>query len=151
MKYIYTIGNCSGVSHAEAKEWRDKIQRYFKSNTFRETVKVINITDYYSYETKFHESDKEIADFCERSIKKADAVIVNNYKLDSSGGSQREIGLAKAYNIPIFVFDDVRISNVYSWDKVWAERIFSNSIQNLESSSNLEDCCAHVLKYIINA
>lgn len=140
MKYIYTIGNCSGVSHAEAKEWRDKIQSYF--DTWAEDyVKVINITDYYSYETKFHETDKEIANFCERSIKKADAVIINNYKMDSSGGSQREIGLAKAYGIPIFIFDESPCYQIYPWDIYWSERIFEN----------IEKCCSHVLSYIINA
>ena len=60
-KHIYTIGNCSGVSHAEAKKWRDEIKEYFDTYSNVVSVKVINITDYYSYEEKFHETDKEMA------------------------------------------------------------------------------------------
>lgn len=143
MKYIYTIGNCSGVSHAEAKKWRDSVQEYF--DTWAEDyVKVINITDYYSYETKFHETDKEIANFCERSIKKADAVIINNHFLSTSRGSGSEIGLSRAYQVPMFIFDEYENPKFYPWDEYWCERLFTGEYA-------LSECCDHVLKYIINA
>lgn len=143
MKYIYTIGNCSKVSHAEAKEWRDRIRYYFDTYS-DEKVKVINITDYYSYEEELHETDKEIADFCERSIKKSECVIVNNDKLDTSGGSQREIGLARAYGVPIFIINKDNYEDIYPWDLYWAERIFNGE-------DSLSFCCDHVLNYIVNA
>lgn len=140
MKYIYTIGNCSKVTHLEAKGWRDCIKLYlelFSDNL----VKIINITDYYSYDEKFHDTDKEIANFCERSIKKSDCVIVNYDKLDTSSGSQREIGLARAYGVPIFIINKDGELGLYPWDLYWCERVFED----------LGECCEHVSKYIINA
>lgn len=142
-KYIYTIGNCSKITHKEANVWREYCQNYFDNCSEKVKVKIINICDYYSYDEKFHNTDKEIAKFCKREIKKSCCVIVNNHKLDISGGSQREIGLAEAWDIPIFIFNEY-LENIYSWDKVWAERYE-------EGSNSLDEILDHVLEYVVNA
>lgn len=141
-KYVYAIGNCSSISHSRAREWRQELDKcLINSNAGKDSIRVIDITDYYSYEEKFHETDGEIADFCLRSIIKSDVVVVNNFMLNSSSGSGREIGIARALNKPIFIINE-SYGNIYPWDLHWAERVFSGS-------DAIGNCANHILKYVM--
>lgn len=139
-KYVYAIGNCASISNEHAREWRQKLDECFMNMHKRECVKVIDITDFYSYEEEYQKSNNEIPDFCLRAIEKSEAVVINNQMLYLSQGSGREIGYAKALNKPIFIINEGSY-DIYPWDERWAERTF-------EGTDAISDCAKHILKYV---
>lgn len=140
-KYVYAIGNCADISNAEAREWRMRLDKQLRAACAScDNVRVIDITYFYGYEKKLHDTDSEIADFCLRAISKADAIVINNSKLSTSQGSGREIGYAKALNKPMFLVNEYD-EDVYPWDLHWCERVFTGE-------DAIKDCASHILHYV---
>lgn len=93
MKQFYLAGGISGLSFDESNKWREILKSALWS------AKVINPVDYYNYDVRMHDTEKEIRNFELNLVRHSDLVIVN-FNQPSSIGTAQELAVAYEHRIP---------------------------------------------------
>ena len=104
---IYLAGKMSGLSFEEMNEWRQKLKKLLEmmAEVSGCKIKVINPVDYYNFEDKWHQSEREIEEYDLSHVVSSDIVIVNLDGLASSDGTKYEIYEAyRHHGIPVIAF-----------------------------------------------
>lgn len=130
MKKVYLAGamQCFGKDSYKAKEWRDKVKKYFEDCC--ECFEIISPTDYYEYGTKRHKTEREVMRFDLRKVKEADVILVNLDNIRDSLGTSDEILYAYINGKTIIGFlshevdDEYTIMNlIHPWKYEQIDRI----------------------------
>lgn len=135
---IYEAGKMSGLTFEEMNNWRVKLKKKLLNvaEFANYSITVINPVDFYNFEEKRHQSEKEIEDYDLAHVISSDIIIVNLEGLDNSDGTKIEIYEAN-YNrkIPVIAFGNRKLyNNLHPWIK--------NAITRVENSID------EVVKYI---
>ena len=107
-----------GLTFEEMNSWRFEISTALKNIALDLgcKLKVINPVDYYNFEEKKYQSQKEVEDFDLRHIVSSDIIIVNLDGLNSSDGTKYEMFEAYRHNIPVITFGDKELYNkLHPW------------------------------------
>lgn len=109
----------SGLSFDEMNNWRKiakekllKAAEYMGCN-----IKVINPVDYYNFEEKIYQSEKEVEEFDLKHVISSDIVIVNLDGLNTSDGTKIEIHDANYHSkIPVIAFGNIKLyEGLHPW------------------------------------
>ena len=112
---IYLGGKMSGLSYDEMNSWRidakEKLKRTAELTGYK--CKVFSPCDFYNFESKMYQSEKEVMDYDLFHVEHSDFLIVNALGLSTSSGTQIEIYDAWIHKIPVFVFG--QYDNKHPW------------------------------------
>lgn len=127
---IYLAGKMSGLTFDEMNKWRYETIYMLKSFSDYTQYKltIINPVDYYNFENKKHQSEKEIKEYDLNHVITSDIVIVNLDGLNTSDGTKYEISqAARNYNIPVIAFGDKKLyDELHPWYKDDITRVENN-------------------------
>lgn len=94
---IYTAGKMSGLTYERQMGWRNKLEGIIRSRTNAD-ICFIHPPLFYSYEEKFHKSEREILEWELSQIKTCDIVVFDLSTVHDSIGTTMELAFAKAAN-----------------------------------------------------
>lgn len=124
---IYLAGKMGGLSYEEMNGWRNVLKLSLeKLGKFTGTkVKIVNPVDYYNFEEKKYQSEKEVEDYDLAQVVSSDIVIVNLDGLSSSDGTKYEIFEAyRNHKIPVIAFGSRELYNqLHPWVKSKITRV----------------------------
>ena len=133
---IYLAGKMSGLTLNEMNKWRYETIYTLKSFSDYAQYKltIINPVDYYNFENKKHQSEKEIKEYDLNHVITSDSVIVNLDGLNTSDGTKYEISqAARNYNIPVIAFGDKKL---YDELHPWYNDDITRVEKNIETVAN---------------
>lgn len=120
----------SGLSYKEYTEWRNRVQKALYSINDGTHVEVIDPAEYYNYEIKFHQTEKEIMRFELRAVESSSLLIANLDRINESVGSVFELAYAFKNNIPIIGLKEKDDIAIHPWIEEVCDRI-ETSVDNL--------------------
>lgn len=121
---IYLGGGMSGLTFEEQYKWRKYIKKTLESCECNYKVKVCNPVDYYNFEEKFHETEREVMEFDLHKVRTSNLIIVN-FNAPQSLGTMAEIAIAYEHRIPVIGLNEKGFE-LYSWQVEMCGRIFNN-------------------------
>ena len=98
---IYLAGGMSGLSFKDSNGWRAVVTMALEShgcNTGR--LIIINPNDYYNFQEKTYETEREVREFDLYKLRHSDLVIVN-FNDPKSIGTAQELAVAAEHRIPV--------------------------------------------------
>lgn len=110
----------------DSNAWRQQIQNDFQYDS----VQVINPNDFFNFQHKDYESEREVRNFDLNMLRNSNLVIVNFNKPDSIGTAQ-ELAIAHELHIPVLGLNDNR-SEIHPWLKECCDRIFDSMNELIE-------------------
>ena len=146
MKSIYLIGAMQvyGSKSEEAKEWRNKVKRYFSEYSLN--FECVCPTDYFEYGSDSYKTNREVMRFDLRKVRESDIMLVNLKDIRQSIGSSDEIFYAYMLGKPIIGFiendfkEDELIEYVHEWKYEQIDRIETGE-------DALEKVCNYIKEY----
>ena len=118
---IYEAGKMSGLSFDEMNNWRQdlKLQLQLAAEISGHKIQVINPVDYYNFEEKKYQSEKEVMEYDLAHVITSDIIVVNLNGLSTSDGTKIELHDARYHNrIPVIAFGDRKLyENSHPWIK----------------------------------
>lgn len=140
---VYLSGKMSGISFSEMNDWRVNATTKLKIAAYDAGVNitVINPVQYYNFEEKRHQTEREVQEFDLHHTITSDIVIVNLKWLYSSIGTIIELHDANYHNkIPIIAFGDKSdYESLHPWVK--------NTITRVED--NIDDVVAYIKDFYL--
>lgn len=137
--HIYLSGSMSDVSFEEQSKWRQQIQDAIIYNYDCEIKpEFFNPVQYFNFEEKRHESEREIMNFDLNALRKSDLIIVN-FNNPSSIGTAMEMMLGYEMRIPILGLNKDR-NKIHPWLECCCDRIFGN----------IKDLVEYVVEFYLN-
>lgn len=130
--FIYLAGGMSGLTLEEQNQWRERVNCYledFLKSPFY-AVHAINPTDYYNFQEKRHETEREVMNFDLHKVKQSNLVIVN-FNAPQSLGTMAELATAYDNGIPIIGLNMCG-ADLHPWQMEMCERIFEDMEDMLE-------------------
>lgn len=117
----------SGLSWEAMNHWRQQLKTQLLSaaEISGYQLQVINPVEFYNFEEKRHQSEKEIQDYDLAHVTSTDLILVNLEGLNSSDGTKLELRDANYHNrIPVIAFGNrVLYENLHPWIKSNITRI----------------------------
>ena len=118
---IYEAGKMTGLTFDAMNDWRVELkQKLVEASNFTgyETL-VINPVDFYNFEEKRHQSEKEVEDYDLAHVISSDIIVVNLNGLSSSDGTKFELHDGNYHNrIPVIAFGDKKLyKDLHPWIK----------------------------------
>ena len=105
---IYLAGKMAGLSIEEQTTWRKfvaaELDKYSDMANYK--TNVISPCDYFNFEEKRQQNEREVMNFDISLVRSSDIVIVNTTELNSSIGSVIEIYEAYKNDIPVIAYDE---------------------------------------------
>lgn len=126
---IYLAGKMSGLSFDDMNNWRVEIKELLNISSmfYKGNLDIVNPVDYYNFQTKLHQSEKEVHDYELKHVTTSDIIIVNLDGLCSSDGTKIELREAYVNNIPVIAFGNKNIYNdLHPWIKLYITRVEDN-------------------------
>lgn len=118
---IYLAGKMSGLSWEAMNHWRQqlKTQLLAAAEISGYQLQVINPVEFYNFEEKRHQSEKEIQDYDLAHVTSSDLILVNLEGLNSSDGTKLELHDANYHNkIPVIAFGNHKLYEaLHPWIK----------------------------------
>ena len=135
---IYLAGACKHVKD-EGKTWRAEARVAFQMIEKYNGVQicVIDPTEYFSYSTPVHKTDKQVKNYYMSRIRKCDILLANLVDSALSPGTAQEVQFAVDNNIPVISFGH---ENTYPW------------LENVDSDivfDNLQEAIRYIKEYYI--
>lgn len=128
----------SGLSFEKMNNWRKnlKLELLRVAGNAGYQIQIINPVDFFNFEEKRYQSDKEVMDYDLSHVISSDIIIVNLDGLNTSDGTKIELHDANYHNkIPVISFGKYDIyKDLHPWIK--------NNITRFENTTN------DVIKYI---
>mgnify|MGYP003286534801 FL=1 len=105
---IYLAGKMQGLTYEEMTKWRNMFRDNLEdcSDATNSKINVISPCDYFNFEEKRQQNEKEVMNFDISLVRSSDIVIVNTTELNSSVGSVIEIYEAYKNDIPVIAYDE---------------------------------------------
>lgn len=116
----------SGLTYEEMCTWRVEIANLIKqmSDKHGHSIEIINPVDYYNFEEKRHQNEKEVMQYDLNHVKTSDIIIVKLSGINSSIGTCIELYVAYTRNIPVIAIDlNNDYKNVHPWIKECITRV----------------------------
>ena len=111
----------SGLSFDEMSSWRQdlKTQLLLAAEISGHKIQVINPVDYYNFEEKKYQSEKEVMEYDLAHVITSNIIVVNLDGLSTSDGTKIELHDARYHNkIPVIAFGDKKLyENLHPWIK----------------------------------
>ena len=99
----YLAGAMSGLTFEEMNNWRKEVKEKLMTIDFNNELNVINPTDFFNFEYKYHQNEREVRDFDLRMVTNSDFIIVNLKHLNHSIGTAIELHEAYYHHhIPVY-------------------------------------------------
>ena len=120
---VYLAGACK-YEPDEGQSWRQEAKNAFRKIDRYDALKscVIDPTDYFTYKSPTHKTDKQVKSFYLSQIKRCDVLLVSLKNSTTSPGTAQEVQFAIDNNISVVGFDPV---NSYPWlEKVDCDVVF---------------------------
>ena len=118
---IYEAGKMGGLTFSEMNNWRVELKNKLLNAAENADYKllVINPVDFYNFENKRFQSEKEVEDYDLAHVITSDIIIVNLDGLNTSDGSKIELHDGNFHNkIPVIAFGDAELyNNLHPWIK----------------------------------
>lgn len=110
---IYLAGRCKGLDDG-GKTWRKKITDRLKNliDDHNNKVYIFDPTEYFDYNEKTYQSQKQIKDFYYYNLRNSDIMILNANDSAESIGTAMEVQFAVDNGIPVLAFGT---ENTYPW------------------------------------
>lgn len=124
---IYLAGamqNCK--SFAEMNQWRKRLKGSLEKcgSYYSVNLTVINPVEFYNFEEKKHQNNREVMQFDLTHVKSSDIIIVNLQGLNTSIGTCIELYEAYKKEIPVIAFGSNDIyQNLHPWIKEYITRV----------------------------
>lgn len=135
---IYEAGKMTGLSFDEMNNWRQdlKTQLLLAGEVSGYKLQVINPVDYFNFEEKRYQSEKEVMEYDLDHVITSNVIVVNLDGLNSSDGTKIELHDAMYHNrIPVIAFGDNKLyENLHQWIK--------------ENITRVEETIEDVVRYI---
>lgn len=124
--FIYTAGGMGNLTFKEQNSWRTKLRDCLEDFTESEFYKVhiINPVDYYNFQEKRYETQREVMNFDLHKVKQSNLVIVN-FNDPKSLGTMAEIATAYERRIPVIGLNEGNVK-LHPWQIEMCERIFDD-------------------------
>ena len=139
---IYLAGAMCGISHEEQKRWRKKLKTALENCSYmcEKRINIISPVDYYNFEEKLQQSEREVMQFDLNMVKKSDIVIVNTDKLNTSIGSSIELYEAFKSDIPVIAYNFVSdCTYIHPWLKCCITR----------TEKSIDDICNYIMNFYL--
>lgn len=139
---IYLAGGMQDLSFEEQNEWRERLshllvnRRRASSNNMKQ-INIINPVDYYNFQEKLFDTDKEVMRFDTNFVRNSNLIIVNANDPKSIGTSM-EIAIAYEHHIPILILNENK-EVLHSWWVEMSDRVFGD----------LKELCIYVCDFYI--
>lgn len=139
---IYLAGGMQNLSFEEQNEWRERLNNWLiarckTSSGDMKPINIINPVDYYNFQEKLFDTDKEVMRFDTNFVRNNDLIIVNANDPKSIGTSM-EIAIAYEHRIPILILNENK-EMLHSWWIEMSDRVFTN----------LKELCEYVCDFYI--
>ena len=126
---IYLAGGMQDLSFTKQNEWREKlshllVNRCRASSGNIKQINIINPVDYYNFQEKLFDTDKEVVRFDTNFVRNSDLIIVNANDPKSIGTSM-EIAIAYEHHIPILILNEDK-EVLHSWWVQMTDKVFNN-------------------------
>lgn len=131
-------------------EWRKEVEDWFTK--FTHNVRVINPCNYFSFEHKYHKTDREIREFDLDKVRKSDVILVNLDHITDSVGALNEIFCAYEHRIPVIGFYEFTDNyDLTHSDKYKTESWILDTCLRIENdeTSALIDACNYIKNYFL--
>lgn len=115
----------SGAMQDASIEKQTKNRKYIKE-TFKDysNVEVFNPYEYFNYQNRFHQSEKEVMNFELRNTRNSSLLIYEEQGIKSIGSSM-EIAVAYENNIPILILNENCLV-LHPWINEMSDRVFTD-------------------------
>lgn len=127
---IYLAGKMSGFSFNQMNDWRQNLKTDLikMGELFNYKMIIINPVDYYNFEEKKYQSEREVRDYDLKHATTSDIIIVNLEGLKTSDGTKYEIHDCNYHhNIPVIAFGERELYNeLHPWIKEDITRVENN-------------------------
>ena len=127
---IYLAGKMSGFSFNQMNDWRQNLKTDLikMGELFNYKMIIINPVDYYNFEEKKYQSEREVRDYDLKHATTSDIIIVNLEGLKTSDGTKYEIHDCNYHhNIPVIAFGKRELYNeLHPWIKEDITRVEDN-------------------------
>lgn len=123
---IYEGGKMSGLSYQEMNNWREQLKSLLEHYATYSSVNltVINPVDFFNFEEKRHQSEREVMLYDLAHVKSSDLMVVNLAGLNSSIGTCIELYVAYKNNIPVIALGTKeQYDNLHPWLKEFIIRV----------------------------
>jgi len=140
---VYLAGGVTGLSFQEQSVWRIKMM----GDLFAELrcndgvsrhVTVVDPVEFYDFEEKNYDTEKEILLFDLNKVRKSDLIIVN-FNNPASLGTMSEVAIAWEHRIPILGLNEDN-SELHQWQIEMTSKMFDNT----------EDLTQYAVKYYLS-
>ena len=122
---IYLAGGMSGIPFEEYSTRRNYISCGLKNNKQENThLEIIDPSKYYNYDTKLHETEKEILRWELNKVRNSNLIVVD-LTVEKSIGTIVELAIAYENKIPIIGVNADK-KNIHPWLEEICDRTFEN-------------------------
>lgn len=123
---IYEAGKMSGLSLKDMNTWRKNIKSLLEHYATYSSVNltVVNPVDFYNFEEKRHQNEREVMMFDLSHVKTSDIVVVNLDGLNTSIGTCIELYEAYKRDIPVVALGTQEMyQSLHPWIKEYITRV----------------------------
>lgn len=123
---IYLAGGMGNLSFEEQNKWRKTVFEMLAPLWISPGIDfdIVNPVDYFNFQTKKHETEREVMEFDLWKVRNSDLIIVN-FNDPHSLGTMAEMAIAYEHRIPIL---GLNLSDVelHPWQIEMTNRIFND-------------------------
>lgn len=137
---IYLSGSMMDSTWDEQTKWRRMFQDAIKFGDYNYEKKVVffDPTQYYNFEEKRHNSEREVFEFDLYNLRNSDLVVVN-FNNSKSLGTMSELILAHELHIPVIGWNSNN-EPLHPWMECCTTRI----------CDNMKEAVSHVVDFYLN-
>ena len=125
MDNIYLAGGMQGLTFSQQNTWREYMERtLYERARLKEQINIINPVKYFNFETKRHETEREVMEFDLHKVRNSNLVIVG-FNAPKSLGTMAEMAIAYEHKIPIIGWNGAG-EVLHPWQTEMCNRIFTD-------------------------
>lgn len=134
--FIYLAGGMTNLSFEQYTKWRRELKNQLENHIYSKfySVNVIDPTEYFNFEVKRHESEKEVVEFDLHKVRTSNLIVVN-FNAPQSLGTMAELAVAYEHRIPIIGLNEDNIE-IHPWLEHFCSRTFKNKEELLNYVSD---------------
>lgn len=126
----YLAGGMTGLTQDEQVMWRKHVKKRLESCECDYKVKVCNPVDYFNFQEKLHETEREVMEFDLHKVRTSNLIIIN-FNAPQSLGTMAEIAIAYEHRIPVIGLNEKGLE-LHPWQVEMCARIFDDMGEMLD-------------------
>lgn len=126
----YLAGGMTGLTQDEQVMWRKHVKKRLESCECDYKVKVCNPVDYFNFQEKLHETEREVMEFDLHKVRTSNLIIIS-FNAPQSLGTMAEIAIAYEHRIPVIGLNEKGLE-LHPWQVEMCARIFDDMGEMLD-------------------